>query len=117
MGLKIATGVLALAEFDCTILVDDDNKKYLLDSVNAAIYFRASVLNHRRRSIFERDTVGKRSWISRPRSRSVGSPGSSSISGRGYGIAHNLEGGTGCVPIGFSASIEGGLMFRDRVRL
>jgi hypothetical protein len=27
----------ALAEFDCTILVDDDNKKYLLDSVNAAI--------------------------------------------------------------------------------
>ena len=35
----------ALAELDCTILVDDDNKKYLLDSVNAAIYFRASVLN------------------------------------------------------------------------
>jgi hypothetical protein len=34
-----------LAEGDCTILVDDDNKKYLLDSVNAAIYFRASVLN------------------------------------------------------------------------
>jgi hypothetical protein len=36
--------------------------------------------------------------------------------GGGCGIAHNLEGGTGCVPIGFSASIEGGLMFRDRVR-
>jgi hypothetical protein len=52
--------VLALAEFDCTILVDDDNKKYLLDSVNAAIYFRASVLNQGgmgERPIFEGDTV------------------------------------------------------------
>jgi hypothetical protein len=28
--------------------------------------------------------------------------------GGGCGIAHSLEGGTGCVPIGFSASIEGG---------
>ena len=37
----------ALAEFDCTTSVGDDNKKYLLDPVNAAIYFRASVLNQR----------------------------------------------------------------------